>query len=154
MVLGLHFGPLGVLVEALLPQEDEHPGHSQTGPSKGVREAVAGGEVGCSVSTEGGPGPAPRCSQSTLRTVLRGFSYTLSGRRNTDELGIIATIGDRFRTVLEESDPNWQRLPYHRKRALSVERQLMRELRLSHTIFSNYASEARRSLFGTGNEQA
>jgi hypothetical protein len=71
-------------------------------------------------------------------------------------LAIIATIADRFRTVLEESDPNWQRLAYHRKRALlkPVERRLMRELKLSHTMFSNYASEARRSLFGTGDEQA
>jgi hypothetical protein len=61
MVLGLLFGPLGVLVEALLPQGVEQPGNSQTGPPS---------------------------------------------RRNTDEVGIIATIADRFRTVLEESDPN------------------------------------------------
>jgi hypothetical protein len=32
MVLGLLFGPFGVLVEALLPQGGEQPGNSPTGP--------------------------------------------------------------------------------------------------------------------------
>jgi hypothetical protein len=111
LVLGLLFGPLGVLVEALLPQGSKQPGGS-----------------------------------ATVSRV----------RRNIDELGIIATIADRFRTALDEGDPNWERLPYHRKRALlkPVERQLMRELKLSHTTFSDYAAEARRSLLGTGSEQA
>jgi hypothetical protein len=85
-----------------------------------------------------------------------GNSQTGSGgRRDIDELSIIASIADRFRTVLEESDPNWEHLPYPLIRAFlkPVERQLMRELKLSHTLFSDYASEARRSLLGTGNEQ-
>jgi hypothetical protein len=69
-----------------------------------------------------------------------------------DELSLIATIADRYRTVLEGSDPNWERLPYPLIRALlkPVERQLMRELKLSRTMFSDYASEARRSLLGIG----
>jgi hypothetical protein len=85
-----------------------------------------------------------------------GDSQTGSGgRRDIDELSIIATIADRFQTVLEESDPNWEHLPYPLIRALlkPVERQLMRELKLSHTLFSDYASEARRSLLGTRDQR-
>ncbi len=69
--------------------------------------------------------------------------------RNIDEVGVIATIADRFRTALEEADPYWESLSYHRKRAIlrSPEKQLIKELRLSPTQFSDYAAEARRVVF-------
>jgi len=102
-ILGMLFGPLGVLVEALLPQ-----GVQQT------TDSANGGRV----------------------------------RRNIDEQGVIAEIAARFRTTLEESDPNWQRLPYRRKRQIlgSVERQIMNDLRLSRKTFDDYAPEARRAV--------
>ncbi len=71
-------------------------------------------------------------------------------RRNIDDLGTIASIADRFRTALEEVDPAWERLPYHRKRILlkPIEKQVSRELGLPPTQFSDFAAEARRLLFG------
>jgi hypothetical protein len=131
LVLGLLFGPLGVLVEALLPQRVEQPVNPRTGSGGGRTIDEPGFNLPVNSRTGSG------------------------GRRTIDELGFIAMIADRFRTVLEEHDPNWERLPYHRKRAVlkPFEMQLMRELGLSHTMFSDYASEARRSLFGTGKEQ-
>lgn len=74
-------------------------------------------------------------------------------RRNIDDLGTIASIADRFRTGLEEADPAWERLPYHRKRRLlkPIEKQVSRDLGLPPTQFSDFAAEARRLLFGTVN---
>jgi hypothetical protein len=74
-------------------------------------------------------------------------------RRNIDDLGTIASIADRFRTALDETDPGWKRLPYHRKRLLlnPIEKQVSRELGLSPTQFSDFAAEARRRLFGSDN---
>lgn len=102
LILGLLFGPLGVLVAALLPQG----------------EAASG---------------APR-------------------RRNIDDLGTIASIAERFRTALDETDPGWERLPYHRKRRLlkPIEKQISRELALSPTRLAGFAAEARRLVFSKG----
>jgi hypothetical protein len=74
-------------------------------------------------------------------------------RRNIDDLGTIASIADRFRTALDETDPAWERLPYHRKRRLlkPVEKQVSRELGLPPTQFADFAAEARRLLFGAAN---
>ncbi len=102
-MLGLLFGPLGVLVELFLPQ-----GEKTTGSPK---------------------------------------------RRNIDDLGTIASIADRFRTALEEADPAWERLPYHRKRLLlkPIEKRVGKELGLSPTQFADFAAEARRLLFRSEN---
>jgi hypothetical protein len=40
-------------------------------------------------------------------------TVTTPTRRNIDDLGTIASIAERFRTALDELDPNWERLPYH-----------------------------------------
>jgi hypothetical protein len=108
-VLGLVFGPLGVLVESLLPE-----GSGQ------VRETARGGK-------------APR---------------------NIDEQGVIAFIVDRFRSALEDADPAWEKLSYHRKRGIvkSVEKRIKKELDLSPTQFSDYAAEARRTLLRAGSQ--
>jgi hypothetical protein len=63
LAMGLVFGPLDVLVEALLPQG------------------------------AGGSGGSPAVSPS---------------RRNIDDLGVIEAMADRFRTTLDETDPNWE----------------------------------------------
>lgn len=96
--LGLIFGPLGVIVEALLP----------TG--------------------EAGVGPKPR--------------------RNIDDLGTIASIAERFRCVLDEIDPAWERLPYHRKRSLLKphEKRVRQEYGLPPSTFADFAAEARRKI--------
>jgi hypothetical protein len=101
-VLGLFFGPLGVLVEALLP----------TRP-KGRDEKPA--------------------------TVQE---------RSLDERGQIAYIENRYRDVLEETDPEWERLPYRRKRAIvqSIDKQVMQELRFTATQFADLSAAARRNL--------
>lgn len=102
--LGLVFGPLGVLVEALLPQ--------------GSRQAQVG-------------------------------AYGGQAQKNIDEQGMIAFIAERFLSALEDADPNWEKLSRHRKRGLlkPVERQPIKELKLSPTTFSDYAAEARRFFF-------
>ena len=105
LIMGALFGPLGVLVEALLPQGSQN---------------AAGSAKGSQV------------------------------RRNIDEQGVIAEIAARFRTTLEETDPNWQRLAYRRKRQIlkAVQKQVMNDLRLSPAKFDDYASEARRAVLG------
>ena len=72
---------------------------------------------------------------------------------NIDDLGAIASMAERFRTALDEIDPEWGRLPYHRKRQLlkPIEKQVRKELGLSPTQFADFATEARRLLFGSAN---
>jgi hypothetical protein len=102
-VLGLPFGPLGVLVELFLPQ-----GQKATASPK---------------------------------------------RRNIDDLGAIASMADPFRSALDEIEPGWERLRYHRKRQLlkPIEKLLSKELGLSPTQFADLAAGARRLLFASAN---
>jgi hypothetical protein len=99
--VGFLFGPLGVLVEALLPHGDRNS----------ARSTAAGG-----------------------------------AHRSIDERGAIAEIAERFRCALEDVDPDWQRLPYRRKRQIlrSAEKKIMNELRLSPKTWYDFAAEARR----------
>jgi hypothetical protein len=80
-----------------------------------------------------------------------GDTLNAGVHRNINELGAIAEIAERFRCTLEETDLNWQRLPYRRKRQIlsSAERKIMNDLRLSAAVFNNYAPEARRAVLGT-----
>jgi hypothetical protein len=100
--LGLFFGPLGVLVEALLPSKPN--------------------------------------GRDDKPTTVRD--------RSLDERGQVAFIENRYRDVLEETDPEWERLPYRRKRAIvkSIDRQLMKELRLTATQFADLSAEAKRNV--------
>jgi hypothetical protein len=100
-ILGLCFGPLGVLIEALLPS-------------------------GVATANEGG---------SRIK------------QRSLDEKGQVAYIENRYREVLEETDPFGQ-LPYRRKLTLikSVDRRLMQELKLTPTQFLDFAAEAKRNV--------
>jgi hypothetical protein len=122
-VLGLLFGPLGVLVELFLPQGEE----------------VADGPTRRNIDD-------PRGMRSTI---LGRSAVGSPTRRNIDDLGAIASMADRFRTALDEADPAWERLPYHRKRSLlkPIEKRVGKELGLSPTQFADFAAEARRLLF-------
>jgi hypothetical protein len=84
-----------------------------------------------------------RLPGSTSGSLLRG---------SIDEMGIVTMVADRFRTALEEADPNWKHLPAGQIRALlkPVEETLADELEVSHSRFADYAAEARRTLFIEG----
>lgn len=71
-------------------------------------------------------------------------------RRPIDDLGAIAAIAERFRSALDAADPDWERLPYHRKRRLlrPHEAATRAESGLSASEFADFAAEARRILFG------
>jgi hypothetical protein len=107
LLLGLLFGPFGVLIEALLPTNP-----SQGKPSQGKQSPVAGQE------------------------------------RSLDERGHIAFIANRYLDVLEQTDPQWRRLPYHRRRAIvkSIDKQLMKELNFNATHFGDLAADAKRNV--------
>ncbi len=79
LILGFLFGPLGVLVEALLPQGAPQPAAAANGAATG-RPAAA---------------------------IPTGV-----------DAGTVAVVVAEFEKALEAEDPNWRRLPYHRKRSL------------------------------------
>jgi hypothetical protein len=103
LILGFLFGPLGVLVEALMPNLSKKEGQSGRGEDS---------------------------------------------KRGIDEQGQIAYIANRFRDVLDASDPNWRGLPYRTKGKITntAEKQIMKELNLTPTKFSELAAEARREI--------
>jgi hypothetical protein len=82
-VLGVLLGPIGAVVEVLLPD--------------GTRRSSAG--------------------------------KIPADARDIEKVSVITALADRFRSTLHEADPNWETLPYPRKRCLlkSAEKRLRRE---------------------------
>ncbi len=104
-MLGILFGPFGVLIAALMPNVD--------------KQAAAGTDA-----------------SSQART------------RSLDERGQIAYLETRYRELLDEVEPTWRSLSYHRKKIVMkrFDRQLMKELKLNLSQFDDLSIEAARSI--------
>jgi hypothetical protein len=111
LMLGILFGPFGVLIIALLPNT----------PSQGTQAADR----------------TDRSSQTRVRSL--------------DERGQIAYLETRYRELLDEVEPNWRSLSYHRKKAVmkQFDRKLMKELKLTASQFDDLSIEAARSILKT-----
>jgi uncharacterized membrane protein YeaQ/YmgE (transglycosylase-associated protein family) len=106
LILGFLFGPLGVLVEALLPQG------------------------------------APRPAAANGAAIPTGV-----------DAGTVAVVVAEFEKALDAEDPNWRRLPYHRKRSLlgAAERRVASALvgrKMRRTQAEEIITAARRLLLG------
>ena len=67
----------------------------------------------------------PRGMQEASDTTPAGA--VRSRRYSIDEHGLVTETATRFRTTLEESDPNWQSIEYHRKRKIvgAIDKQIL-----------------------------
>jgi hypothetical protein len=68
--------------------------------------------------------------------------------RSLDERGQIAYLETRYRELLDEIEPTWRSLSYHRKKTVMrrFDRQLMKELKLNSSQFDDLSIEAARSI--------
>ena len=81
-------------------------------------------------------------------TPAGGTNRPFHRRLGLDDRGKIAYLATRYRELLDESEPNWQSHPYHRKKILMqrFDRQLMKELKLTPTQFDDLSIEAKRTM--------
>src|SRR5208337_1656549 len=107
-ILGLLFGPFGVLITALMPNMRSKDKQSAAGtdPSSQARN------------------------------------------RSLGERGQFAYLETRYRELLDEVEPTWRSLSYHRKKIVlkRFDRRLMKELKLNPSQFDDLSIEAARSI--------
>jgi hypothetical protein len=165
LILGALFGPLGCLIEALLPSPPQRPAAR---PSRGAAweprlyaEAVAdacAGDLEDAAAIEylygrqgGERGPdaiAAALSRSPDENRRREQEAVREALGDVNRRGTVAWIAGRYREFLDVSAPGWPDLPPPKRRALlkDVEPRLMAELKLRPTEFGDLAAEARRLL--------
>jgi hypothetical protein len=80
-----------------------------------------------------------------------GRANKVSPKLTADELSQVIYLENRYLELIDQAEPNWRELSYHKRKAVlkRIDRYLIKEVKLTRTQFANLSIEAKRSILQT-----